>query len=99
MFDGYEYGSWNCGFPVVLLFVKVATSLEPTDHPLIALAVRRVSINLPYPPRITVLLLPPTRQANPMRGAKSRFEESRKPEDTPTDEARITGVLSSASTN
>ena len=38
MLDGNEYGSWNCGFPFTRLsLVKVATSLEPTDHPLIAL--------------------------------------------------------------
>ena len=38
----------------------------------IALPLNNDSINLPYPPRRTVLLLLKTRQAKPTRGAKSK---------------------------
>ena len=51
---------------------KFATSLAPTDQPSIALPLNNDSMNRPYPPRRTVLLLLNTRQAKPTRGAKSK---------------------------
>src|SRR5271165_4449212 len=71
---------------------KNPTSLEPTDHPSIAVPLSKDSMNRPYPPRSTVLLLPPMRQAKPIRGAKSLSEDRRSRSETPACAAVISGV-------
>src|ERR1700685_3100694 len=81
------------------LWVKNATSLAPTDQPSMAVPLNKDSINRPYPPRRTVLLLLKTRQAKPTRGAKSRWEELRKDFPMPACEARMMGVGATDSTN
>src|SRR5438552_1135207 len=65
-------------------------SLDDTAHPSIAEPLRSVSMNRPYPPRRTVFLF--RLQAKPMRGAKSLFEEYRKPSGTPACAAVMTGT-------
>ena len=64
---------WDSVAPMEL--VKYPTSLDPTDQPLMAVPLSNDSMNRPYPPRRTVLLLLKTRQAKPTRGAKSLLEE------------------------
>src|SRR5580658_4814895 len=91
MFDGNEYGALYIGNPLPPIeFEKPPTSLASTDHPSIAVRESGASINRPYPPRRTILL--PNRQANPIRGAKSFFEELRKPAGTPACAAVRIGV-------
>src|ERR1700722_927240 len=72
--------------------VKYPTSLDPTDQPFMAVPLSNDSMNRPYPPRRTVLLLLKTRQAKPMRGAKSFLEEKRKFSGTPAWAAVMSGV-------
>src|ERR1700730_13410744 len=71
---------------------KFPTSLAPTDQPLMAELLNRDSMNRPYPPRRTVLLLLKTRHAKPTRGAKSRWEALRKVGPRPACDARMIGV-------
>ncbi len=55
-----EFGIY--GFPLSPNELKkYPMLLDSTDHPLIAVALCSASMNLPYPPRMTVLLLPPRR--------------------------------------
>src|SRR5215475_13500909 len=83
-FEGNGYGNVSCAVPLAIVLVNCATSLDCTPHAPDTSCPRVVSMNLPYPPRITVFPSAVARQANPMRGAKSVFCAYRSPCGSPT---------------
>src|SRR4051812_42828851 len=72
-YEGYGYGNVSVGSPFTIALVKFPISLAETPQPALVSVPSMVSMNRPYPPRITVLPSEVARQANPTRGAKLVF--------------------------